>query len=272
MARDDAYFQFPLRYITADTLTIRDCHDRRRNLKYIGNSTEERMRAGVNYSSWITLKATSEHKLNFEADAYRRKHPNSVNHTGPLSESLKRVLGVANMLGYSWPSISDTAAADRLEEWGLHEHERQQKGWMVRIRTDIAWDIIDHAEHWPKNKLRTLVSLYAIIGTDGIKPVTHLLIRALVSGATGPADAKTRGIKLVPERTVRDWLDKLYDRGLFRLCRHNGHRYYALSGSYDSDEEFAAAVLRFNQPRKRRQVLDTADLTAPSAGTQGTAP
>jgi hypothetical protein len=163
-------------------------------------------------------------------------------------------------------------AAASLKEWELHEHERQQKGWMVRIRTDIAWDIIDHAEHWPQNKLRTLAALYAIIGTDGIKQANHLLIRALVSGATGPADAKTRGIKLVPERTVRDWLDKLYDRGLFRLCRHNGHRYYALSGSYKSDAEFAAAVLRFNQPRKRRQVLDTADLTAPSAGTQGAAP
>jgi hypothetical protein len=272
MARDDAYFQFPLRYITAETLTIRDCHDRRRNLKYIGDSTEERMRACVNYSSWITLRKTSVEKLSFEAESYRKRKPNSVNHTGPLSESLKRVLGVANMLNYTWPSISDTRATDELEEWGLHENERQQKGWMVRIRTDIAWDIINHAEHWPENKLRTLAALYAIIGTDGIKRVTYGKIRAMAAGASSPKDAEKRGIKLVPERTVRDWLDKLYDRGLFRLCRHNGHRYYALSGSYESDAEFAAAVLRFNQPRKRRQVLDTADLTAPSAGTQETAP
>ena len=270
MSQEDAYFQFPLRYITdAAPLRIRDFHDRRRIVKDYGDGVAVRLIAARDHASWLVYHSTKLPHLQFQADEYRKKNHAKVHHSGPLSESLKSVLGVANLLNYVWESIDDKSAQNNLAIWQMHENERLAKGWQVRLRTDIYWDIFNNPEHWPIAKLRTLAAIYAIIATHGIVRVSYLKIRALASGARGVEDAKQRNVKLMPERTVRDWIDKLYDRGLFRVCLHNGHRYYALSGVYDSDEQFAAAVVRFNQPRKRRKVLDTAELTAAPAGTQG---
>lgn len=278
MARDDAYFQFPLRYITAaESPQILDYHEKHNSrgtwpgksptvISNYDDTRKSRLEAARNHSCWLLLRDATKEKLSFECDAYMKKQLKKHNHTGvasKLNDKIRAVVGTANMLNLVWENhVTDRIAADTYDKWQQHEQHRQQGGWLVRLRTDLYWDIHSNAEHWPELKLKTLVSLYAIIGTDGIKPVTHLLIRALVSGATGPADAKTRGIKLVAESTIRYWLDELYQRGLFRVCLHNNIRHYALSGSYDSDAEFTAAVLRHNQPRKRRAVPTTKALTA----------
>lgn len=222
------------------------------------------------------MRDSTAAKLSFECDAYMKKHTENTGHTGvsskgPLTDKIRAVVGTANMLNMTWRNtVTSQSAASSYDTWQQHEQHRQQGGWLVRLRTDLFWDIHENAEHWPDLKLKTLASLYAIIGTDGPKRVTHLLIRALVSGAKSPTDAKQRGVKLVAESSIRYWLDQLYERRLFWLCLHNGHRYYSLSGHYNSEQEFATAVLQKHQPRKRRAVPTTAALTA--AGTQGTAP
>jgi len=241
----ETYFQFPLRYITDQP----DDYKSMRN-KMMGDC--------MTYAAWRWIRGASAAEIGLKARQYRKKHrimPGSVNQTH------NTWLAAANALYFSYHPL-DGADFNRMTEHAstVFEKDHNDGGWQVRLRQDIFWDIMQHESTWPPMKIRVLCALYAIVGHQkaGYAQVTHLLLRAVASGFKGPKQAGAA--KLIPESTVRYWLDQLHQRSLFRVCEHRGRRYYAIA-HYGTDEQLAKWVLKNEtEKRQKKHVIKTSEL------------
>lgn len=228
------YFQFPLRYITTATeaefplVMESDC---------------------IEYASWLWIRKTHEAAARFNAEEYRRNHPEW--RVGKIPVSSEFWLAAANVLGYAHTTYSGKneqsrqanmrASLERIQYKAQHKYEidRQNGGWQVRLRQDIFWDVAN----WPLPKVKLLCSLYAVIGDAGHKRVTHGLLAALVAGYDSPkaAAADPNPRPMLPKSTIREWLGEFHFRKLFTVCLHGNNRIYSIRCS--SDEELARFVL-----------------------------
>lgn len=241
----ETYFQFPLRYITQQP----DDYESMRG-KLLGDAT--------NYAAWRWFQQSNGNEIALRAGRYRKNHrimPNSLHH------SHNPWLAAADALHFSWGH----SAGEIFNRMTIHantvfEKDHNEKGRQVRLRRDIFWNIVQHESTWPPMKIRVLCALYAIIGHQqkGYAPITHLLLRAVASGFSGPKEAGDA--KLIPESTVRYWLDELHKRALYRVCMHAGRRYYAI-GYFETDEQLAQWVQK-TEPKKRpkKRVIKTSEL------------
>ena len=139
---------------------------------------------------------------------------------------------------------------------GTYMRLKKAGGFQVRLRTDIAWDANNH--DWHFMKFKTLCSVYAAIGNRGAAKLHHRLIRALVSGFNSPNEC--RDSDMVPESSVRYWLDHCHQRQLFKVCLHQGHRWYGIGRGFATDMDLAKWVKKRHPKRARRPVISTDDI------------
>jgi len=243
------YFQFPLRYVT----------DRK---KAPDDKLYSQLRGQcVSYAAWLWIRKCSDDDIRNGAFRFQSNHKEKL---PAIQQLLKEgrygiYLAAAHYLQFQWGALSaDYFDRERNEMETVHEKARQQGGWNVRIRSDIFWDMVNH--EWQPLKIRVLCAVYAIIGSDAYKRITHQLVCALVSGYDSPR--KAAGEKLVPESTVRYWLDELHQRNLFRVCIHGNHRFYAIA-NFKDDAELAAYVLQHHAKRTKKRLVRTSDLITP---------
>ena len=257
----EAYFQFPLFMVTK--APDKDIHQRMRD--------DASDFAIIAYSRNLTGNAT------IGAEKYYKDNgglPEGVSIQRIAHDGRQYLAGAWSLHVYFGRPNEHGAmcrAQAAQEKYEKHGHE----GWRVRLRADLFWDAIKH--EWKPIKIRVLCSIYAIIGSDKHKRISHGLIRALASGYKGPKEARAaearraelvasgtesnRGPKaeLIPETTIRYWIQHLHERGLFRTCMHQGHRYYATSG-FETDKDFAKFILQRYPPKVAKKLVDTSDL------------
>jgi len=236
------YFQFPLRYITDQP------NDHKSMAKKMMNDC-------MGYAAWRWSRQSNPNEIALRAGRYRKMHPE----LGSVHHMHNQWLAAANALGFVYPKGEDFKTTQQYAST-VFEKDHKDGGWQVRLRSDIFWNIIEHESTWPPMKIRVLCALYAIVGHQqaGYAQVTHLLLRAVASGFKGPKQAGAA--KLIPESTVRYWLDQLHQRSLFRVCEHRGRRYYAIAHC-ETDEQLAKWVLKNEtEKRQKKHVIKTSEL------------
>lgn len=237
----ETYFQFPLRYVTkaAD-------QDMR-------NALEDK---AVNHAVWLWIRQASAAELQLRASNYRKAHPGIPR----MDRACEEWLAGLNALHLQQNNATQQTIGSKVDHaHKYYEYERQQGGWLVRIRYDLLWDMVNH--EWPPMKIKVLCALYAALGAEpkGYKKITHRLLCAMASGYDGPKAAGDA--KLIPESTVRYWLDELHKRGLFTLCMHGNYRVYSICSLFRSDNELAKWVKKHEtKKRPKKRVVKTSEL------------
>jgi len=238
----ETYFQFPLRYVTkaAD-------QDMRNALQ----------NKAVEHATWLWIRQASAHEIILRAANYRKTHLGIPR----MDRDCEAWLAGMNALQWSYtsPDVHEAILRSHCRASTEYEAARQQGGWLVRIRRDLLWDMVNH--EWPPMKIKVLCAVYAAIGADrkGYKKITHRLLCAMVSGYDGPKAAGEA--KLIPESTVRYWLDELHKRGFFRVCMHGNFRFYSIWSFLRSDNELAKWVKSHEtKKRPKKRVVKTSEL------------
>jgi hypothetical protein len=218
----------------------------------------------MDYAAWRWIRGASAQEIGFRARQYREKHRES----GSVHHSHNQWLAAADALEFIHCHHSNQTFTHKTRKAQQDYDYDSKQGWQVRLRSDLFWNIMQHESTWPPMKIRVLCALYAIIGhqSRGYAPITHLLLRAVASGFSGPKQAGDA--KLIPESTVRYWLDELHKRALFRVCMHAGRRYYAIA-HFETDEQLAQWVQK-TEPKKRpkKRVIKTSELQGSPATPQ----
>lgn len=226
----DSYFQFPLALIHKAT------------------SVDVINEAG-SYALWNFGESMSDQDVSFNYIAYKKKHPNLPH------ESANRI---HRMLMAAASKMNIRLGCVRSEEKYGATYMKLKKGagLQVRLRTDIAFDALNHKWHFMK--LKTVCAVYAALGNRQAARLNHRLLRALVSGFSSPN--KCSDSDMVPESTLRYWLDHCHQRQLFKLCLHQGHRWYGIAKGFSTDMDLAKWVKKNHGKRPKRPVIRTDDI------------
>lgn len=227
----ESYFQFPLSMIHKAT------------------SPSDAINEAVTYAIWNFGESMSDSDVMLNYTKYKKLHPDQIpDDENPIHRML---MAAANKLNVNIGSVAANepyrATYMRLKKAG---------GFQVRLRPDIAWDARDHKWHFMK--LKTLCAVYAAIGNRGAAQLDHRLLRALVSGFNSPNECSDGD--MVPESTLRYWLDHCHQRQLYKLCLHNGLRWYGIARGFASDLDLAKWVKKKHGKRARRPVISTEDI------------
>ena len=226
----DSYFQFPLSLIQKA-------------------QSADVMNEAVTYAIWNFGESMSDADVLFNYIAYKTKHPDQQHEKD--NRIHRMLMAAASKLNLKLGSV----AVDE-HYGGTYMKLKKKSGFQVRLRTDIAWDARDHK--WHLMKLKTLCAVYAAIGNRGAAQLDHRLIRALVSGYNSPNECSDGD--MVPESTLRYWLDHCHQRQLYKLCMHNGLRWYGIAKGFDSDLALAKWVKKNHGKRAKRPVISTDDI------------
>ena len=225
---EEAYFQFPLRMISAAT-------------------SKDIIQNASSYALWNFGAAMTKPDVDFNYRAYVKLHPD-FKHT-------KRDLIHQMLMASAFKlSISLGSIMGEVDYTYRYQVEKSKGGFQVRLRHDLAWDAHNH--EWPLMKLRTLCAVYAAIGSKGATYLHHKQLSAMVSGYNSQRDAGDR--TTVSVSTVRYWLDHLHQRQLFKVCIHKGKRWYGIA--FKDDLALARWVKKRTAAPVKRDVIDTASL------------
>jgi hypothetical protein len=227
----ESFFQFPLSMIRK------------------AKSTPDVMNEAVTYSLWNFGESMSDADVRVNYCDYHKRYPELLHDNKDRIHQM--IMAAASKLGVKLGSVSHEAG---LGDW--YVRLKTQRGFQVRLRTDIAWDARDHKWHFLKFK--TVCAVYAAIGNRGAAQLDHRLLRALVSGFNSPNECSEGD--MVPESTLRYWLDHCHQRKLFKLCLHNGLRWYGISKGFATDMDLAKWVKKRHGKRARRPVISTDDI------------
>jgi|GEM_PF-2283179 len=127
-------------------------------------------------------------------------------------------------------------------------------GQQVRIRDDIAWSA--HNDDWPLLKIKVLCGVYSGIGDRHMVKMNHRLLRAICSGYSSPKGLKAS--QLIPQTTMRYWLEQLWMKNFFQFCLHKRERWYSLTCK--SDLVLATKVKAQSQLTTAKKVISTDDV------------
>ena len=227
----ESYFQFPLSMIRK------------------AKSTPDVMNEAMTYAIWNFGESMSDADVLFNYIAYKKKHPDQQHDKDNRIHMM--LMAAASKLNLKLGSVNSDAAYG-----GTYMRMKNAGGFQVRLRTDIAWDARDHKWHFLKFK--TVCAVYAAIGNRGAARLDHRLLRALVSGFNSPNECSDGD--MIPESTLRYWLDHCHQRQLFKLCLHNGLRWYGISKGFASDLDLAKWVKKKHGKRAKRPVISTDDI------------
>jgi len=227
----ESYFQFPLSMI--------------RN----SQSSSAVVQAACLYAAWNFGESMSELDIKVNYMQSKRQYPDQI-HDGE-NRIHTMLMAAANKLNIKLGSVATA------EKYGAtYMRLKNAGGFQVRLRTDIAWDAANH--EWHFLKFKTVCAVYAAIGNRGAARLDHRLLRALVSGYNSPKECTDDD--MVPESTLRYWLDHCHQRQLFKLCLHNGLRWYGISKGFASDLDLAKWVKKHHGKRAKRPVISTDDI------------
>lgn len=211
-------------------------------------STRDVINLAITYSLWNFGESMSDADVAFNYIAYKKKHPTLL-HDGRkrIHRMLMASAGKLNL------KLGDVSAEEKFGD----EYFRLKRGggFQVRLRTDIAWDARDH--EWHILKFKTLCAVYAAIGNRGAARLDHRLLRALVSGFNSPNECSDSD--MIPESSLRYWLDHCHQRQLYKLCLHNGKRWYGIAG-FATDLDLAKWLKKNQEKRVKRPVISTDDI------------
>ena len=227
---EETYFQFPLSLIqkakSADVIN-----------------------EAVTYAVWNFGESMSDVDVQFNYMAYKKTNRDQAHeHDNRIHRMLMAAAGKLNLkLGSIASEEKYGATYMKLKKAG---------GFQVRLRADIAWDARDHK--WHLMKLKTLSAVYAAIGNRGAARLNHRLLRALVSGYSSPNECEESD--MVPESTLRYWLDHCHQRQLYKLCLHQGHRWYGIRRGFETDMDLAKWVKKRHSKPARKPVISTDDI------------
>ena len=159
------------------------------------------------------------------------------------------IVAAAVRLGVNVPHIESTMTeAHRLES------RHGEGGQLVRLRTDIAWSA--HDDDWPLLKIKVLCGVYSGIGDRHMVKMNHRLLRAICSGYSSPKGLKAS--QLIPQTTMRYWLEQLWMKNFFQFCLHKRERWYSLTCK--SDLVLATKVKAQSQLTTAKKVISTDDV------------
>lgn len=229
----ESYFQFPLALI------------------HKAGCVAEAINQASDYALWNFGESMSDHDVRFNYAEYVKRH--SVRSTphdrdDRIHQMLMAAAHKLNLIIGSVPGVARFGAT--------YMRMKKAAGFQVRLRTDIAFDARDH--NWPPLKLKTLCAVYAAIGNQPAARITHRLLRALASGYKSPKECPDDA--MVPESTLRHWLDHCHQRQLFKLCLHGGHRWYGIAKGFATDMDLAKWVKKNHGKRAKRPVISTDDI------------
>lgn len=227
----ESYFQFPLSMI------------------HKVNSSWDAINQAVTYAVWNFGESMSDSDVQYNYIAYKKRNPDQ---THDSENRIHRMLmAAASKLNLKLGSV----AAE--EKYGAtYMRLKNARGFQVRLRTDIAWDAANH--EWHFLKFKTVCAVYSAIGNRTAARLDHRLLRALVSGFNSPRECTDDD--MVAESTLRYWLDHCHQRQLFKLCLHNGFRWYGISKGFASDLDLAKWVKKKHGKRARLPVISTDDI------------
>lgn len=271
MSRTDRYFQFPLRYVTerGQTDNKQQMRDSLRGRCWdftawsIIRSHNAEWRAGtVDLDMW---HGAANQYLNQQEEAGRVfvSAKGTVAATWQDLSTVKamNMVVVMQMLQY-WYKTERTDEATLISEYDRIMKQAaagRKPGVLVRLRSDLFHD----ATGWHVLKTKILCAVYAAIGSDRAKPLHHGFVQALASGFANLRDAAEHPEQLIPEATVRYWLDKLHQAGLYRCCLHNGKRWYTIKSGGEmgtTDLDFARWLKANRRKSEPKPLINTADL------------
>jgi hypothetical protein len=228
MAKQDAYFQFPIAMLKGAT------------------STEVVTQQIVRYSIWhnaLDIRDKHADKVAGMAAEYKANHPGTQYTKGDYEQEL--VMAAANRLNVTCGAIENTL----FEGIKLREHYGT-RGVQCRMRDDYLWSA--HNESWSLIRFRVLCAVLAGIGDREAVKVSTKRIRTLGAGYDSSKNVHEKN--LLSQGAVNYWLDELWYQNLFQFCKFGKYRWYSIRKP--SDEELAKAVKVISQRRQKKVAID----------------
>ena len=241
MARDDKYFQFPIK-------VLRDTWEDSATLGHTIVNVALQKKADE-----ISKLLTDDSDYYVIAERYADRY--DIEYCGDDDEVA--LLAASDFLNVRLNNDSAYAAIERIRR--AASRYQPSTGTQCRLRTGIVWSMIEDA--WPVNKTRTLVAVYAGIGQNKSQWLAYSRIRALSGGYSGITDVKQKLVtktiidqELPSLKTVRYWVDRLWQRSLFQLIVvQNNRRIY--SNKHKDDQALRDYFLSQKKHRKRLEKL-----------------
>lgn len=236
MGQADKYFQFPISI-------LRDSFESTSDL------CQAIIESSVSHLVDHIRPADFDNALPHLAERYADRHELVAYRDYQPDSDHECFLAAAEYLGFEFGSSHIHHVVTRFNRTG---EQYPPNGTLCRLRTDIFWDARDH---WPINRLRSLIAVYAGIGQNQSQWLAYSRIRALFAGYSGIQHAAQFNNEGLPSvKTVRYWIDDLWQRNLFQMVlANNTKRIY--SNKFPDDDALKAYVQKTSRVRKRIQRL-----------------
>ena len=248
MAKEDVYFQFPIRALNMG--------------KNIDEVTEDEALIRwhqildyclVDFGTKNSVKAGSDHVAQVASDYIENNGLSCLGNRSEIEESL--VFFAADRLGITW---SKGVAVNVSHIYKNHGIINQQTGgnMQVRLRTDIFWDLNKKKLDW--RDWTILCGIYAMLGGHPSKvQICYSQINALALGFDSVKSiGKQRLSQLrISDRKTQITTDKLKRRLLFSKASIN---YRHLWYSHKPQEELEKMLIDSEVHKQKRRIDDTA--------------
>ena len=241
MARDDKYFQFPLVILQGD-----DANTTRVLCQSIVNH-------GIAHCASDPQRQRLREKLEYDENVI------DTTGLGFISDRAEEAAGFSvKGVDEAWICVAANYLNVRLGNRAnvkpilkILRSPAKARSTMVRLRTDLLWDI--HDQDWNNQMAKTLIGVYAGIGADKSKWISWSHLQALSAGFGSMRQVIASGgeSKLASEKSIRYWENRLWDRGFFQQCTMRNRRYF--SKSLPNDQALRKYLEKLDEYNKKKK-------------------